>query len=80
MGSIGRIGIQVVLLARPERDDASDRIVRRNPDSDSIAWDHFDPESAHTPAELCQHFMTGVALYAIQSATMHGDDGSLHIN
>ena len=67
-------------LARPERDDAPDRIVRRNADGHAIARNDFDTEAAHSTAELGQHLVAGVTLHSVQPATVHGDDGALHVN
>jgi hypothetical protein len=67
-------------LARAERDDAPDRIVRRNADGHAITRDDFDTEAAHSTAELGQHLMAGITLHSIQPATVHGDDGALHVN
>ena len=69
-----------IWLACTERDDAPDRIVRGNSHGYPIAWNHLDAEAAHTPAQLGQHFMTSIALHAIQSTAMHRDDSPLHIN
>jgi hypothetical protein len=67
-------------LAGTERDDASDGIVRRDADGDSIARNNFDTETAHTAAELGQHFVAGVTLHAVKPSAMHGHDGALHID
>ena len=67
-------------LARPEGDDAADRIVRRDADGDAIPWNHFDAEATHPAAELGQHFMAGVALDPVQPAAVDGDHGALHVN
>ena len=67
-------------LAGAERDDAPDRVVRRNADGHAITRDDFDTEAAHSTTELGQHFMAGVTLHSVKPATVHGDDGALHVN
>ena len=67
-------------LAGAERDDAPDRIVWRDANGDAIPRNHLDAEAAHAAAELGKHFVTGVALHAVQTATVHRDNGTLHIN
>ena len=67
-------------LACTKRDDAPDRIVRRNADGHSIARDHFDTEAAHAAAQLGQHFVTCVTLHAIKPSAMHGHDCALHVD
>jgi hypothetical protein len=70
---------QLTALSGPESDDAADRVVRRYADGDSVTWNHFDSEAAHPAAQLCQHFMAGIALYAVQTAGVNRHHGSLHI-
>jgi len=67
-------------LAGAERDDAPDGVVRRNADGHAIARNDFDTEAAHSTTELGQHFMAGVTLHSVEPATVHGDDGALHVN
>ena len=67
-------------LAGPEGDDAADRIVGRDADRHAVAWHDFDPEAAHPAAQLCEDFMSGVALHAIQPAAVHGHDRALHVD
>ena len=67
-------------LARAERDDTPDRVVRRNADRHPIARNDFDTEAAHSTAELGQHLMAGITLHPIQPATVHGNDRALHVN
>ena len=67
-------------LACPERDDAADRIVRRNANGDAIAGNDLDAKPPHSAAELCQDLMTSVALHAIKPAAMHRDDSTLHVD
>ena len=79
--SIGCVGIQTVFwLARAERDDAPDGVVRRNADGHAIARNDFDTEAAHSAAELRQHFVAGITLHPVQPTTVHGDDSALHVN
>ena len=52
-------------LAGAERDDAPDRIVRRNAYRYAIARNDFNTEAAHSAAELGQHLVAGVALHAV---------------
>src|ERR671913_589791 len=67
-------------LAGPEGDDAADGIVRRHADGHAISRDNLDSEAAHPAAQLGEHFMPGVALHSVQSAAVHCDHGSLHVN
>src|SRR5687768_1554391 len=81
MASIGCIRVQAVIwLARAERNDAPDGIVRRNANRDPIARNNFNTETAHAAAELGQHFVAGVTLHAVKPSAMHGYDGALHVN
>ena len=81
MASIGCVGVQTVIwLARAERDDAPDGIVRRDADGHPIARNNFDTEAAHAAAELGQHFVAGVTLHAVKPAAVHGHDSALHVN
>ena len=59
------MGIQIVILASAEGDDAPDRIVGRNANRDAIARHHLDSEAAHPAAQLGKHLVTLVALHAI---------------
>ena len=67
-------------LACAECDDAPDGIVRRDADGHPIAGNDFDTEAAHAAAELGQHFVARIALHPIKPATVHSDDGALHVN
>ena len=67
-------------LARAERDDAPDGVVRRNADCHTIPGNDFDTEAAHSTTELGQHLVAGVTLHSVEPATVHGDDGALHVN
>lgn len=71
---------RVSRLSRAERDDATDRVIWRNTDRDSIAGHDFDTEAAHPAAQLRENLMAGVALDTIQPARMNSDDGALHID
>ena len=66
--------------AGPEGDDAADRIVGRHAYRHSIARNDLDAEAAHAAAELCQYFMSGVALHTIQTSAVHRDDRALHVD
>ena len=67
-------------LAGAERDDAPDRIVRRNAYRYAIARNDFNTEAAHSAAELGQHFVAGVALHAVKTATVNRHNRALHVN
>jgi len=67
-------------LSGPEGDDAADWVVGRYADRDAITRNNFDPEAAHTAAQLCEHFVARVALHAIQAAGVNGHDSALHVN
>ena len=69
-----------IWLARPEGDDASDGIVGRNPYGHAISRDNFDAEAAHTPAELSQHFMAGVALNPVKASAVDSHYRTLHVD
>ena len=68
-----------VMLPRAEGDDASHGVVRRYTDSHPIAWNHLDAEAPHPPAQLCENLVPCVALDAIQTPGVYGDDRALHI-
>jgi hypothetical protein len=79
--TIGCIGIQTgVWLAGAECDDAPDRIVRRHANGYAIPWNYFDAEATHAAAQLGQHFVSGIALHAVKTSAVHGDDGALHVD
>jgi hypothetical protein len=61
-------------------DDATLGIVGGNANGYAVARHHLDPESPHTPAQLRQHFVTGVHLHAVQTTTVHSDHRALHVN
>jgi hypothetical protein len=69
-----------ICLSGPESDDAADRIVRRHADGHAITWNDFDPEAAHTAAQLCEDFVPRVTLHAVKAAGMNGHDRALHVN
>ena len=78
---MGCVRVQSVFwLACAEGDDAANRIVGRDPDGHSITRNHLDPKASHTAAELGQHFVAGIALYAVKTPAVHRDYGALHIN
>ena len=68
------------MLASPEGDDAADWIVRRHANGHAIAGHDLDAEAAHAAAQLCQHFVTGITLHAVESAAVHCDDRALHVD
>src|SRR5439155_6110513 len=75
------IGVQTVFwLACAEGNDAPDRIVRRDADGHAISRNDLDAEAAHSAAELCQHFVAVVALYAVKTATVNRHNRALHFN
>ena len=67
-------------LSGAECDDAADRIVGRDAHRHAVTGDDLDAEAPHPAAQLGEHFVTRVALHAIESAAVHGDDGTLHID
>jgi hypothetical protein len=67
-------------LSGPEGDDAADRIVWRHANGHAITWNNFDPEAAHTAAQLCEHFVSRVALHPVKAARMNGHHGALHVD
>src|SRR3954469_14060280 len=71
---------KLLWLAGAERNDAPDRIVRRDADGDAIPGNHLDTEAAHSAAELSQHFVAGIALHAVETSAVHRDDGALHVD
>ena len=66
-------------LPGAERDDAANRIVGRDANGDSIPGNDLDSEASHPAAQLCENFVSGVALHSIQSAGVDRHDGPLHI-
>jgi len=69
-----------MLSASAEGDDAANRIVRRDAYRNPIPWNHLDPEAAHASAQLREHLMALVALHAVEPATVHRHNRTLHIN
>jgi hypothetical protein len=67
-------------LSRAEGDDAANRIVGGDTHRDAIAWHHFDTEAAHAAAQLSEYFVSCIALHAVESAGVHRDHCSLHVN
>ena len=67
-------------LACAEGDDAPDRIVRRHADGHAISRNDLDAEAAHAAAELGEHFVAGVALHAVKTATVNRHHGALHVD
>ena len=49
-------------------------------DSDAVARDDLDSEAAHPAAQLCEHFVPGVTLHAVEPTGVNRYHGSLHIN
>jgi hypothetical protein len=70
----------MLCLTGAERDDAANGVVGRNANRHAVARDDFDAETAHTAAELGEHFMPGVALNAIETSAVHCHDRPLHVN
>src|SRR5437868_3745162 len=58
-------------LARAERDNAPDRIVRRDADGHAIPRNYLDAEAAHAAAQLGEHFMASVTLHTVQPAAVN---------
>jgi hypothetical protein len=67
-------------LSGSERNNAAHRIVRRNSNRDPVAWNNFDAETAHSAAQLGEHFVPGVTLDAIQPPAVHRHNRSLHVD
>ena len=67
-------------LSGSECDDPPHRVVRGYANRDSIAGNDFDSEAAHSPAQLGQHFMSGVALHAVEPTRVNRHHRSLHVN
>jgi hypothetical protein len=63
-----------------ERDDAPDRVVRRDANSHAITRDNLNTKAAHAAAELGEDFVAGVAFHTIKSPRVHRLDGALHVN
>ena len=61
------VAFNEVMLPCAEGDDAADRVVRRDTDGHAIAGNHLDAEAPHPAAQLCENFVPGVALDAIQA-------------
>lgn len=67
-------------LARSKRNYSSHRVVRRNANRDTVAWNNLYTEAPHAAAQLCQDLLSGITLHAVQSAAVYRLDGSLHID
>jgi hypothetical protein len=67
-------------LSGSERNDPADRIVRRDSNGDSVTRNNLDSEAAHPSAQLCEHFVAGIALHAVQPTRVNRNHGSLHVN
>jgi hypothetical protein len=67
-------------LSGSEGDDAADRVVGRYADRDTITRNDFDPEAAHTAAQLCEYFVSSIALHAIEAARVDSHDSALHVD
>ena len=69
-----------VRLPRAKGDDASHGVIRRDTDGHPIARNHLDAEAPHPSAQLCENFVPCVALDAIQTPGVDGDDRTLHVD
>ena len=69
-----------MILASAEGDDASDRIVRGNPDRHAISRHHLDSKAAHAAAQLSKHLVSLVALHTVKPAAVNRYDRALHVN
>ena len=78
-GSVA-LGFKSFWLACAEGDDASNRIVRRDADGDSVTRHDLDAESPHATAELSEHLVAGVALHAVKTSAVHRHDRALHVD
>ena len=67
-------------LSGSEGDDAAHRVVGRYADRDTITWNDFDPEATHTAAQLCEYFVSSIALHAIEAARVDSHDSALHVD
>jgi xanthine/CO dehydrogenase XdhC/CoxF family maturation factor len=80
MGNVGtQLGFLIQTSTSAERDNAANRVVRGDTDGDAISGNHLDPKAPHAAAQLRQHLVACVALDAIETAGVDGDDCSLHI-
>ena len=66
--------------AGAEGNDASHRVVGRDANRDAIPWNNLDAEAPHAAAELGEHFVSGVALYAVETSAVNRDHGALHVD
>jgi len=71
--------LKLPALSGAESDDAADRVVWGYADGNSVTRNNFDSEPPHPAAQLRQHFMSGIALHAVQTARMNRNYGSLHV-
>ena len=67
-------------IASPEGEEAADRVGGRDADGDSITWNDFDSEATHTAAQLCEYFVSSIALHAIEAARVDSHDSALHVD
>ena len=75
-----RIVEHITGLTSAKRNDAADRVVRRNPDGDPVSGHDLDAKSPHPAAKLSEHLMSGVALNAIKPSAVHRNHRSLHVD
>jgi hypothetical protein len=69
----------LLVLASSEGNDASDRIVRRNPDGYAISRHYLDSKAAHPAAQLGKHLMALVALHTVKPAAVNRYHRALHV-
>jgi hypothetical protein len=50
------------------------------PTGHPVARHDLDAESAHSAAQLRQHFVPGVGLHAVETAAVHGHDRALNVD
>jgi hypothetical protein len=59
-------GVRLNELSGSERNDAANRVIWGYTHGHAIAGNDFDSETPHSAAQLRQHFMSRIALDAVQ--------------
>ena len=67
-------------LSCAEGDDPSNGIVGRDADRHAITGHDLDAEASHASAQLREHLVARIDLYAIQPAGVHRHHGALHVD
>jgi hypothetical protein len=72
--------VETIQLPRAEGDDSADGIVGRHANGHAISGYDLDSKTTHPAAQLCEDFMSRIALHAVKPARVHRDYRALHVN